>query len=194
MKCKLLCYLTLALLAVGLIACSGSDDEGDEQPTKPTTQSPTTSVDEGIAIKTTNVDFVAEEAAIREIFAAHDAAITEQDIDALMDLWLERDVLMVSTWFANAFNIFETSNAIKDAWVGTWKLVGKRPITSTIQNVGISANGKKATASGTFKYPDTERKIVAEFKKDTKGDWKIRAIDYAEQNLVKEIETPKPEA
>ena len=35
--------------------------------------------------------------------------------------------------------------------------------------------------------------VFAASEKDTKRNWKIRAIDFCDKDLIKEIKTPKPE-
>ena len=95
-------YLIIALFATGLIACGGSDDSEEAESdltTKPATQTPP-SDDEGPAIKTIEVDFLAEEAEIKRVFTEHADAVGEgqKALDKIMSYWLESDTRWRQWW------------------------------------------------------------------------------------------------
>lgn len=180
----------VVLLAIGLIACGDSGDEDSNQPAKPTTQSQEPGTGTEVEVKREAVDFAAEEAAIRELFTAHAAAVSERDLDQIMDYWLKLDKpeLFMAWNFWNAFTRIETWKGVKESFSGTFEKF-KNQMTVTITEVGVDAKGKEGTLRASYNWLQAGN-LVAAFRKDSKGQWKILAIDFSNKDLIKWIETP----
>ncbi|HIE27920.1 TPA: hypothetical protein EYP66_11595 [Candidatus Poribacteria bacterium] len=194
MRTKTICYFILALFIIVAIACGDSDDEGANQLKKPTTQTKETGEEIIVPEEEEVIDFAAEEAAIRGLYISHAAAISGKGADEIMEHWIQRntkDVFMTQC-VLGAVTILEKWKGIKDSWVPTFQLLGGQPkMTVTIAKVGIDKRGQEATLSGNYNWGGIVGKSIAAFEKDKKGNWKIRAIDLCEQNLIKEIQTPQ---
>ena len=104
MKPKAIYYLIIMLLITGMMAC-GADDDGTE-PAE--TETPTTSSSQPAepTIVERNIDFDAEELAIRDLYAVYATAHSEQDVDTLADVWFKSeadDVFTAWTFWAGTF-------------------------------------------------------------------------------------------
>lgn len=195
MRPKAVFYVILALFIIGLIACGDSDDEEENQPTKPKTQTQLPD-DEVIEVEVEEaIDFVAEEAAIRELYTSYAAAVSRQEIDDIMEHWIQRETKDVFTvdCFGDAMTRIEKWKKIKDSWAATFVLVGKAQMIVTIAEVGVDERGQKATLRGTWEWWLFSGKMVVAFEKDKKGNWKIRAIDHCDKGFIEEIQTPQPQ-
>jgi len=193
MNPKTVCYFILALLIIVFIACGDSGDDEDNSPTKPTTQ--TQIPDDEVIKAEEEVDFAAEEAAIRELYTSYTVTLSGEGIDEIMEHWIKRetkDVFMVQC-FVGAMTRIEKWKAIKNSWEATFVLVGRAQLTVTIEKVGIDKRGQKATLRGTWKWGNFSGKMVVAFEKDKKGNWKIRATDNCDKKFIKEIQTPQPQ-
>ncbi|MBI1923040.1 hypothetical protein HYR99_02200 [Candidatus Poribacteria bacterium] len=188
MKRQSVCYLILTLFAVGLVACGDSGDDDKEQPTKPATQ-PQTQVpaDDG-DVKQDQIDFAAEEAAIREVFTLHATAIGTKDTDKIMTYWIQSDskeVFTAWTFWAGTFEKNEGWKNIKNGWTGIFRLIGGN-MTVDISSVAIDARAQNATLRAKYRWA-ASGELIAALKKE-KGVWKIRAIDYTNERFGKQIE------
>ena len=190
-------YLIVILFAIGLISCGGSDDSEETESdltTKPTTQTPP-SDDEGPAVKTIEVDFLAEEADIKRVFTEHADAVGEgqKALDKIMSYWLEsnnEDVFTSWTFWAGAFEKNVGWDDIKNGWVGIFRLRSGK-MTVDISSLSIDSKGKIATLRATYKWA-VSGDLIAAMQKD-EGEWKITAIDYTNARFgkqIKEITTP----
>ena len=187
-------YLILTFLIIVFLACGDSDDDGENQPAKPKSTIEDLE-DEVIEPEAEVIDFAAEEAAIRELYTSYAAAANRQDVNDMMEHWIERntkDVFNVDC-FGGAMTRIEKWKNIKDSFAATFVLVGKAQMIVTIAEVGVDERGQKATLRGTWEWWLFSGKMVVAFEKDTKGNWKIRAIDHCDQEFIKEIQTPQPE-
>ncbi|MBI1927335.1 hypothetical protein HYR99_24230, partial [Candidatus Poribacteria bacterium] len=171
------------------IACGDSgDDEGKVQPTKPTTQSQTPPSVDGGDVKKEQIDFAAEEVAIREVFTLHAAAIGPKDTDKIMEYWLKSesaDVFTAWVFWAGAFEKNVGWKGIKNGWVGIFRLRGGN-MTVDISSVAIDARAENAILRASYKWA-VSGDLIAALKKE-KGEWKIRAIDYTNERFGKQIE------
>lgn len=199
MKRKSRCYFIFVLFVVGFLACGDSGDEGVDPPTQPTTQSQTqTSVpNEAAEIQPEEIDFAAEETAIQELFTAYATDVSEHNLKETLGHWLQkdsRDIFMAQCFVGKAlFNMIEGIKGIENSLKGDFAS-NRGPLTVTIAAVGVDKRAKAATLRGTYKWgPFASGQFVAAFEKDTKDNWKIRAIDFCDQDLIEEIQTPKPE-
>ena len=88
MKPKVIYYFIFILLTAGLIACGGDTDDETEAPDKPT-QSATTSTEttQPDVVVGRDIDFAAEEQAIRDLYAEYALAHGDQDVDVLTEMY-----------------------------------------------------------------------------------------------------------
>ena len=179
MRPKAICYLIIMLLVTGMIACGGDDDDS-EQPAE--TQTPTTSTsqtEEPTVPIERNIDFAAEEEAIRELYAVYAAAHGDKDVDTLGDVWFKKESDEVFTAWTFWAGTFERNNGwkdVNDAWEGIFRLRAGA-VTVDITYIAIDARGKEAVLRGAYKWGNQQGDLISALEKD-KDDWKIRAIDY----------------
>ena len=176
MRYRSICYLIFTLCAMGCIACGDSGDDGTRL-TKPTTQTQ----------EQTPVDVAAEDAAIRDVFTLHAAAIITKDLDKIMSYWLKSDTEEVfALWtFGGAFEKSVTWNGVRNGWASVFRLRGGN-MTVEITSVAIDANAENATLRASYKWADSGD-LIAGMKKEN-GEWKIYAIDYTNEKFGKQIE------
>ncbi|MBM3239872.1 hypothetical protein FJZ31_26610 [Candidatus Poribacteria bacterium] len=186
MKTNSLCYFTIAVCIIVFLAC-GADDNATNQPVKPITPTEEPS-DEIIEAEEVAIDFAAEEAAIRELFESHTAAVAANDINEIMKHWLKLETkeVFISHEFLGVVTISEKWSGVKEYWSATRAVFGVVPSVQTMDKVGIDARAQNATLSGKYVWED-EGKYLAAFRKDKDGKWKIRAIDFGDKGLLKEI-------
>lgn len=190
MKWKFRTYLICVLFLVGFIACGGdSDDDADEQPTKPST-----STGGGEAIQLT-VDFAAEEAALLEVFTRHAEAIESKDPDEFMQYWLKsksEDVFAAWDFWAGAFEKHLGWEGVKTGWVGIFRIrTGK--MTVTVESVAIDKIGKNASLRGRYSWA-VGGGLIALMVKDRKEGWKIKQVDYTNGKFGKQVDELKDPA
>ena len=194
MKRKLGTYLILALFAAGLIACGGDsddDDDADSQPTQSATQPSTPSG--GDAVLQIEVDYDAEETAIREVFTLHAEAIGTKDADEFMPYWLKsesEDVFASWDFWAGAFEKHLGWKSIKKAWLGIFRL-RSGDMTVEIESIAIDKNAKNATLRGRYRWAVSGGLIAAMVKKDRKDGWKIGQIDFTNEKFGKQVDELK---
>jgi len=69
--------------------------------------------------------------------------------------------------------------------------IGRGGMTVTIEAVGIDKRGKNGTLRGTYQWAPGAGNYVAAVEKDKEAAWKIRAIDFCDKGIIKEIKTPQ---
>ena len=200
MKRKPVHLMILSLFVVGLIACGDSDDEAatDQQTPTSTTQIPQTQepatgeLPPGLV-----VDFAAEEAIIQELIASHAKAYQKQAVNDIMLHWLKSETAEV--FIVDSFG----GKACTEKWSGVRKLfegrfvdarVGALRAPETIEELGIDARGQNATIAGKLDNGTTPYRAAV--KKNAKGKWKIRAVEFIIFHKfahceIKLIETPR---
>ncbi len=192
MKRKFRTYLICVLFVVGFIACGGdSDDDVDQQPTQPSTQ-PSTSGGEVLQIE---VDYAAEEAAIREVFTLHAEGIGTKDPDVFMPYWLKsesEDVFVAWDFWAGAFEKHLGWQAIKKGWVGIFRLRSGK-MTVEFESIAIDKIGKNATLRGRYQWA-VSGGLIASMKKDREEGWKIQQVDYTNEKFGKQVDELKDPA
>ena len=179
MKPKAIYYFFIVLLVTTMMACGADDDDSEttETETPTTTSSPT---EEPTVTVERNVDFAAEEEAIRELYAVYATAHGEQDTDTLGEVWLrkseDKEIFTAWTFWAGAFERNIGWKDVNDAWEGIFRLrQGK--VTVDITYIAIDAKGKEAVLRGAYKWGNLQGDLISALQKD-KDSWKIRAIDY----------------
>jgi len=187
MKPKAIYYLVIMLLITGMIAC-GADDE-DSEPTETETATTTPSQPtEPTATLDRNIDFVAEEEAIRELYDKYTTAHGDQDVDILADVWLKSesdDVFTAWTFWAGTFERNNGWKAVTSAWEGIFRL-RQGAVTVDITYIAINSRGKEAVLRGAYRWGGLQGDLISVLEKDG-SDWKIRAIDYTGGNNGKQV-------
>ena len=186
-------YLTLLFSIAGflLISCGDSDDK---DVSKPKVSNKTSSPDDSTEIGQQQVDFAAEEKAIREMFDFHTTAVKENKIDDVMKYWLksEKPEVFVAHEFLGAQTVAEKWTGVKNFWAGTKPAFGGAPVPTTVLEVGIDKRARNATISGDFDWLGLLKgNYIAAFQK-VKGVWKIRALDLGDKTgRIKQIKPPQ---
>jgi hypothetical protein len=182
-------YLLIVFLAVGLIACGGNDDDdsaaADASVKPPTTTPKPAEVEPGVQ---RDINFEAEDAALKEVFVKHAESIVTKDTDEIMKFWLNKnsdDVFTAWVFWAGAFEKNVGWDDIKNGWVGIFRLHGG-VMTVDITNLAIDTRGKTAVLNGKYKWA-VSGDFIAAMEKDNKGNWKIRAIDYTSGRFGKQV-------
>lgn len=191
MRPKVICYFILVLLvSAGLMACGGDTDDDTEAPdkqTQPTATTPSETAQPEIAAGR-EVDFAAEEQAIRDLYAVYTAAHGDKDTDTLAEVWLrseERDVLTAWTFWAGAFERNVGWKEVTKAWDGIFRLRGGKMVVD-ITYIAIDSKGKKAVLRGEYSWGNQKGDLISALNNDGKG-WKIRSIDYTDGKFGKQV-------
>ena len=143
-----------------------------------------------ITFVTEFINFAATEQAIRDLYAEYAVAHSNQDVNALANMWLrseERDVFTAWTFWAGTFEKNEGWKAVTKAWEGIFRLRGGKMVVD-ITYIAIDSKGKTAVLRGTYNWGNTRGRLISVLKKDGKN-WKIRAIDYTDGRFGKQIKT-----
>lgn len=178
MRPKAICYLIIMLLITGMIACGGDDDDSEPTETETSTATPSQS-EEPTGIFERNIDFAAEEEAIRELYDRYTTAHGDRDVDTLADVWFKSesdDVFTAWTFWANTFERNNGWKAVTSAWNGIFQL-HQGVMTADITYIAIDNKGKEAVLRGTYRWDGLQGDLISALQKDG-SDWKIRAIDY----------------
>ena len=187
MKPKAICYFIIMLLVTGMIACGGDDPE----PESTETQTPTTTASQPAEETPTlgrDIDFAAEEQAIRDLYAVYTVAHGDKDEDTLTEVWLSgesKDIFTAWTFWAGTFEKNEGGKAVSKAWAGIFRLRGGK-MEVDITYIAIDSRGKEAILRGAYNWGNQGGDLISALKKDG-TDWKIRAIDYTAGKFGKQI-------
>jgi ketosteroid isomerase-like protein len=185
MKPKAIYYLIIMLLITGMMACGADDDTERTETETPTTSS---SQPAEPTIVERNIDFAAEELAIRDLYAVYATAHSEQDVDTLADVWFKSEAAAVFTAWTFWAGTFERNNgwkAVTAAWEGIFRL-RQGEVTVDITYIAIDSRGKDAVLRGAYKWGALQGDLISRLRKDG-SDWKILAIDYTGGNHGKQI-------
>jgi hypothetical protein len=198
MRPKAIFYFIFVLLAAGLMACggdSGDDTEAPDEQTQPTETTPSEPTQPDVAAGR-DIDFAAEEQAIRDLYAEYAVAHGDQDVDVLGDVWFksekkEDEVFTAWTFWAGTFEKNEGWKDVNDAWEGIFRLRGGKMVVN-ITYIAIDSKGKEAVLWGPYDWGGQKGDLISALKKDG-SDWKIRAIDYTGGKHGKQIKNlPEP--
>lgn len=189
MKPKVIYYFIFVLLvSAGLIACGGDTEDDTEAPDKQTQPTTTSAEPTQPDVVERNIDFAAEEQAIRDLYAIYAVAHGEQDVDVLGDVWLRneaKDVFTAWTFWAGTFEKNEGWKAVNKAWEGIFRLRGGK-MEVDITYIAIDSRGKKAILRGGYNWGNQKGDLISELNKDG-NDWKIRSIDYTDGRFGKQV-------
>jgi ketosteroid isomerase-like protein len=198
MKFKYIMSIALVFCIIGCLAC-GNDDDDSPSAAKATTQGTQTPppAAEPEPQEVIEVNFAAEEAAIRAELAAYDADVNvarrESDPELVMKHWIDVPGVVFAHNMFGAVQISKGFQKIRTTWAGIFKRQVHRPHKIIIDEIGIDASGQKATASGQLQFLNNPMEIAVALQKDEEGAWKIWQGDYGKQGIVKRIKTPKQE-
>ena len=186
MKPKAIYYFIIMLLITGMMACGADDD--DTEPAK--TETPTTSSSQPTepTIVERNIDFDAEELAIRELYGIYATAHGDKDVDTLAEVWFKSetdDVFTAWTFWAGTFERNNGWKAVTAAWEGIFRLRAG-DVTVDITYIAIDSRGKEAVLRGAYNWGNQRGDLISALEKDG-SDWKIRAIDYTGGNNGKQV-------
>ena len=174
----------MTVIVAGLMACSDSSEKSS--PIKPKVSSQ--SSEDDVAIKQAEINFVAEENALKEVFTKHADGISKKDLDEIMTHWLKsgsEDVFTAWTFWAGAFEKNVGWDDIKKGGGGIFRLRGG-DMTIEFLSVAIDSRAKNATLRAKYKWA-ASGDLIADMGKDKKDKWKIRAIDYTNGRFGKQI-------
>ncbi|MXV72956.1 hypothetical protein F4Z99_01610 [Candidatus Poribacteria bacterium] len=177
MRPKAIYYFIVMLLVTGMIACGGDDD--DSEPAETKTATTTDSQPTEPAVVERNIDFAAEEEAIRDLYGVYATAHGGKDVDTLAEVWFKSesdDVFTAWTFWAGTFERNNGWKAVTAAWEGIFRLRAGA-VTVDISYIAIDARGKEAVLRGAYAWGNQRGDLISAIEKDGK-DWKIRAIDY----------------
>ena len=177
MRPKAIYYFIVMLLITGMMAC-GTDDD-DTEPAETKTPTVTDSQPAEPTIVERNIDFEAEEQAIRDLYGVYATAHGDKDVDTLGDVWFKSesdDVFTAWTFWAGTFERNNGWKAVTAAWEGIFRLRAG-DVTVDITYIAIDGRGKEAVLRGAYKWGNQQGDLISALEKDGK-DWKIRAIDY----------------
>ena len=187
MKPKAIYYFMIMLLITCMIACGGDDPEPEAEETQ---TSATTSSEPAEPTPTVarDIDFAAEEQAIRDLYAVYAAAHGDKDEDTLTEVWLSgesKDIFTAWTFWAGTFEKNEGAKAVSKAWAGIFRLRGGKMEVDIIY-IAIDSRGKEAVLRGAYNWGNQAGDLISALKKDG-NDWKIRAIDYTDGRFGKQV-------
>ena len=192
MRPKAICYLIVMLLITGMIACGGDDDAPESAKTETETTTSSQSAEPPIAAE--EIDFAAEEQAIRDLYAVYAKAHGDKDVDTLGDVWFEKesdDVFTAWTFWAGTFERNNGGQDVNAAWEGIFRLRGGA-MTVDIIYIAIDRRARKAVLRGEYAWGNQRGDLISALEKDG-DDWKIRAIDYTggkQGKQVKDLNEP----
>lgn len=187
MRPKAICYLIVMLLITGMIACGADDDDSEPTETGTSTATPSQPAEPTVTVER-NIDFEAEEQAIRDLYAVYATAHGERDVDTLGDVWLKKesdDVFTAWTFWAGTFERNNGWQDVNDAWEGIFRL-RQGAVTVDITYIAIDNKGKEAILRGAYRWGGLQGDLISAIQKDG-SDWKIRAIDYTGGNNGKQV-------
>ena len=191
MKLKGIYYFIFVLLIAGLIACGGDsadDTEAADKQTQPATPTTATESAQPEVAAGREVDFAAEEQAIRDLYATYAVAHGDKDVDVLGDVWLRdegKDVFTAWTFWAGTFEKNEGWKAVTTAWEGIFRLRAGQ-VEVDITYIAIDSRGKEAVLRGAYAWGNQQGDLISALEKDG-DDWKIRAIDYTDGRFGKQV-------
>ena len=137
------------------------------------------------------VDYAAEEAAIREIFTLHAEGIGTKDPNEFMPYWLKsesEDVFVAWDFWAGDLEKYLGWKAIKKGWEGIFHL-RRGKMTVEFERVAIDTSAKNAMLSGRYRWA-VSGSFIALTVKDREERWKIKQIDYTNEKFGKLVELP----
>jgi hypothetical protein len=172
----------LLLICSFIIACGG-DEVNTVTKSKATTGEKTEDV-----VAAVEIDFVAEDKAINQTLKDQNAAISGKELDDIMVYWVKsesKDIFTAWTFWAGTFEKNEGWKAVKNGWVGIFKLRAGE-MTVEVLSLEIDSRAKNSVLHGKYKWGGQQGELLAAFQKK-KDKWQIRAIDFTNGRFGKQI-------
>ena len=172
----------LLLICSFIIACGGSEVDTVTKP-KAATSEKTEDV-----VAAVEIDFVAEDKAINQTLKDQNTAISGKELDDIMVYWVKSDspdIFTAWTFWAGAFEKNEGWKAVKNGWVGIFKLRAG-VMTVEVLSLEIDSRAKNAVLHGKYKWGGQQGELLVAFQKK-KDKWQIRATDYTNGRFGKQI-------
>ncbi|HIB92587.1 TPA: hypothetical protein EYO57_36335 [Candidatus Poribacteria bacterium] len=187
MKVRLMfCFISILIVTIFIVSCGESGDTT----TKIVTPLEKSTDDEDIRVtEVPEINFAAEEAAIRALHKSHDDTVNVQNPEAnkIMESWLDSgSVLMAHTFFGN-LAAGRTRQKVRALWTQILSRKNRWQMATKIETVKIEKKrGQLAVAEGTFQYVANKTlPLKALYQKGKEGDWKVKAVDYGDSGLIK---------
>ena len=172
----------LLLICSFIIACGG-DEVNTVTKSKATTGEKTEDV-----VAAVEIDFVAEDKAINQTLKDQNAAISGKELDDIMVYWVKsesKDIFTAWTFWAGTCEKNEGWKAVKNGWVGIFKLRAGE-MTVEVLSLEIDSRAKNSVLHGKYKWGGQQGELLAAFQKK-KDKWQIRAIDFTNGRFGKQI-------
>ena len=172
----------LLLICSFIIACGG-DEVNTVTKSKATTGEKTEDV-----VAAVEIDFVAEDKAINQTLKDQNAAISGKELDDIMVYWVKsesKDIFTAWTFWAGTFEKNEGWKAVKNGWVGIFKLRAGE-MTVEVLSLEIDSRAKNSVLHGKYKWGGQQGELLAAFQKK-KDKWQIRAIDFTNGRFGKQV-------
>jgi len=172
----------LLLICSFIIACGG-DEVNTVTKSKATTGEKTEDV-----VAAVEIDFVAEDKAINQTLKDQNAAISGKELDDIMVYWVKsesKDIFTAWTFWAGTFEKNEGWKAVKNGWVGIFKLRAGE-MTVEVLSLEIDSRAKNSVLHGKYIWGGQQGELLAAFQKK-KDKWQIRAIDFTNGRFGKQI-------
>ncbi len=97
----------------------------------------------------------------------------------------DKEVFTAWTFWAGAFEKNEGWKAVKNGWVGIFKLhAGEMSVQ--VSRLEIDSRARNAIVYGKYKWGNQNGDLIAAFQ-NQKGKWLIRAIDFTNERFGKQI-------
>ena len=187
MKVRLMfCFISILIVTMFIVSCGESGDTT----TKIVTPLGKSTDDEDIRVtEVPEINFAAEEAAIRALHKSHDDTVNVRNPEAnkIMESWLDSgSVLMAHTIFGN-LAAGKTRQKVRALWTQILSRKNRWQMVTKIETVKIEKKrGQLAVAEGTFQYVANKTlPLKALYQKGKEGDWKVKAVDYGDSGLIK---------
>ena len=192
MKIRLVfCFISILIATTLIVSCG---DSGDTTAKIVTPLEKSTDGEEIKGTEVLEINFAAEEAAVRALHKFHDGAVSAQKPEAneVMKSWVgSGSALMAHTFFGNPA-ASRTRQKVRALWTGIFSRKPPWPdhkwkMKTKIEMVKIEKKrGQLAVAEGTFEYVGNKTlPLKALYQKNGEGDWKVKAIDYGDNGFIK---------
>ena len=187
MKIRLVfCFISILIATTLIVSCG---DSGDTTAKIVTPLEKSTDGEEIKGTEVLEINFAAEEAAVRALHKFHDGAVSAQKPEAneVMKSWVGSGSALMAHTFSGNLAAGRTRQKVRALWTGIFSRKNRWKMETKIETVKIEKKrGQLAVAEGTFKYVANKTlPLKALYQKNEEGDWKVKAIDYGDNGLIK---------
>ena len=187
MKIRLVfCFISILIATILIVSCG---DSGDTTAKIVTPLEKPTDDEEIKGTEVLEINFAAEEAAVRALHKFHDGAVSAQKPEAneVMKSWVGSGSALMAHTFSGNLAAGRTRQKVRALWTGIFSRKNRWKMETKIETVKIEKKrGQLAVAEGTFKYVANQTlPLKALYQMDKEGFWKIKAIDCGDSSLIK---------